>query len=253
MTDPRKILYLDIETKPSLVYTWQFWNVNITPEKIVEPGGLMCFAASWDDEKQVMFFDERDSWEQMVYEAWELLDKSDVIVTYNGNKFDLPHLQRAFTLAGLPSPSPYVSVDLFAVMKREQRGVWPSLRLAYLAQELEVADKLKNDGFDLWIRCMAGEKSAWNEMRKYNKRDVQILKEIFPLVRHKVKNMPSAGLYLELEKGEIVCPNCGSDHFQSRGMQRSKTRAYRRFQCQDCSTWFKGVSSEGSANTTNAA
>jgi hypothetical protein len=242
VTDPRKILYIDIETSPSLVYTFQFWNVNISPDKIVKPGGMMCFAYSWDDgETQFV----RGSSRAMAKKVYQLLDQADVVVTYNGNKFDIPHLQRHLTLNGYTSPSPFVSVDLFAVVKREQRGVWPSLRLGYLAQELDLRGKLQNDGFQLWIDCMAGDKAAWEQMRDYNLRDVDLLKEMFPLLRHKVRNLPSASLYMDTD--ERVCPNCGSTSFQSRGIQRNKTRAYRRFLCNECRSWFRGNTSISSA------
>lgn len=246
MTDPRKILYLDIETKPAKVWTWDFWNVNISPDKIIEPNGLLCFAASWDSEKKIRFHSENvDGFEAMVHEAWKLLNEADVVVTYNGNKFDIPHLQRAFTLVGLPSPSPFVSVDLFAVMKKEQRGVWPSLRLAYLSQQLELSGKLPNDGFQLWLDCIAGDLKAWRQMERYNKQDVKVLKDAFPLLRHKVKNLPSASLYMDTD--ERVCPNCGSQDFQSRGVQRNKTRSYRRFFCNACQSWFRGNTSISAA------
>lgn len=247
MSDPRKILYIDIETKPAKVYTFQFWNVNISPDKIIEAGGLMCFSYSWHDEETKFF---RGTPKQMAKLLYRLLDEADVVVTYNGNKFDLPHIERLFTLCKMKSPSPYVSVDLFAVMKREQRGVWPSLRLAYLAQELELRGKVPNDGFQLWVDCMKNDPVAWEHMEKYNLRDVDILKEMFPDLRHKVKNLPAAQLYMDSDSP--CCPNCGSEQIQSRGFQRNKTRAYRRFHCQSCGDWFRGSLSVKSAEVTLA-
>jgi transposase-like protein len=74
---------------------------------------------------------------------------------------------------------------------------------------------------------------------------VDLLKEMFPLLRHKVRNLPSASLYMDTD--ERVCPNCGSTSFQSRGIQRNKTRAYRRFLCNECRSWFRGNTSISSA------
>ena len=42
-----RILMLDIETTPDKVYTWGIWNINVGINQIIEPGGLLCFAAKW--------------------------------------------------------------------------------------------------------------------------------------------------------------------------------------------------------------
>ena len=50
-----KILYLDIETAPNLVFTWGLFNQNIGLNQIVKPGYTLCFAAQWEGKKEIVF------------------------------------------------------------------------------------------------------------------------------------------------------------------------------------------------------
>lgn len=42
-----KILLLDIETAPNLVYVYQYWNQNVTIDKVENPDYMLCWAAKW--------------------------------------------------------------------------------------------------------------------------------------------------------------------------------------------------------------
>lgn len=245
MTGPR-ILTLDIETSPALVYSFQMFNTNIRPEQIVDPTRVICFAAKWYDDKRVIYFSEHhDGQETMIRAAHTLLNEADVVVTYNGDKFDLPHLGREFQMAGLTPPSPYASVDLYKVAKKHQ--VYLSHKLAYITEQLGLTGKLAHQGFSLWIDCLMGDPKAWAIMRRYNKQDVvtteELLDELLPLIT----NMPSAALFSD-DPSVTRCPNCSSLDFQRRGHAYTKTRKYPRFSCNNCGKWFKGVRSEGGTN-----
>ena len=62
-----KILTLDIETSPHLAYTFNLRNAFIPHVAVVEPTRMICFAASFRDEKFVHFFSEyHDSRDTMV-------------------------------------------------------------------------------------------------------------------------------------------------------------------------------------------
>jgi hypothetical protein len=51
---------------------------------------------------------------------------------------------------------------------------------------------------------------------------------------------PNFGLY----DSTAICPKCGSKDVQWRGFARAITRVYRRFQCNNCSSWGRTVHSE---------
>ena len=243
MTGP-KILTLDIETSPAKVWTFSMFNTNIGPHQIIEPTRMISFAAKYLDERQVRFYSEfHDGDHAMIEEAYALLDDADVVVTYNGDHFDIPHLNREFQLWGMAPPSPFVSVDLYKVAKKHQR--WLSHKLAYITQELDLSGKLDHEGFELWVKCMAGDPKAWNIMRRYNKQDVVTTEELYLALLPYITNLPSPALFSARgDEGVPTCPNCGSVSVQRRGHAYTKTRRYPRFRCNECGKWFRGVRSE---------
>jgi DNA polymerase elongation subunit (family B) len=259
----RKTLTLDIETSPHLCYSFQTWNANIMPVQILEPTRMISFSAKWLGHKRVYFHSEYEGFapegvsriechESMVQAAFNLLDEADVLVTYNGNKFDIPHLGREFRKYHLGEPSPYVSVDLYRAIKKEE--IWASHKLAYLTEQLNLSGKLDNSGWRLWLGVLSEDPEvrdkAWREMRRYNKRDTATTEELFEEYLPQIKNLPAAALFDEEISGDLACPNCKSGWIQSRGYAYTKTRRYPRYQCQTCTKWFKGTRSEGSAGTT---
>ena len=50
-----KTLLLDIETAPNLAYVWGIWEQNISTGQIVDSSYILCWAAKWLGEKEVMF------------------------------------------------------------------------------------------------------------------------------------------------------------------------------------------------------
>ncbi len=100
-----RLLFLDIETSPTSAYTWDLFNAFIGVDQIIEPTKMICWAAKWKGDRTMMFRSVHD--DDMVEAAWELFDQADAIVTYNGKRFDIPHMNREFLEAGLPPPSPY--------------------------------------------------------------------------------------------------------------------------------------------------
>src|SRR3546814_6067713 len=87
-----KILYFDIEWKPATAYVWRMWDENISPDQLIDPGGLLCFSALWEGEKTPLFYSE---WEHghhdMVVALHKLLSEADAVVTYNGDRRSEEH------------------------------------------------------------------------------------------------------------------------------------------------------------------
>ena len=50
--DP-KVLVIDIETSPNVVYAWGLWDQNIGISQVIEPSRVLCFAAKWVGQKKV--------------------------------------------------------------------------------------------------------------------------------------------------------------------------------------------------------
>lgn len=230
-----KILTLDLETSPNLAHVWGLWGVNVGLNQLLESGEVISFAAKWHGKKQVHFYSvHHNGKEAMVQAAHDLLSEADVVVHFNGDRFDLPHLNREFIEAGMTPPAPYASVDLLKVVKRKFR--FPSNKLDYVVQKLKLGAKVKHSGHELWIRCMAGSDAAWAEMRKYNKHDVVVTELLYDKLLPWISSHPSVGLY---EGRPEACSACGSDHLQSRGLAHTAVSSYQRYVCVDCGKWHR--------------
>jgi uncharacterized protein YprB with RNaseH-like and TPR domain len=177
----KKILFLDIETTPMQVYTWGLWDQNISIDQIIKSTEMLCFGARWLGTKKVIFKSvHHDGKEAMLQELHKLMDEADLLVGWNSAAFDHKHINREFFENGMTPPSPVKDLDLMSVVK--SNFLFPSNKLDYVAQKLEVGAKVKHSGFSLWLRCMEGDEKAWAEMKKYQLQDVNLLLDLYDLL-----------------------------------------------------------------------
>src|SRR6478609_8437167 len=98
-----KILLLDIEWKPTKAYVWKAWDENIQPDQIIQQGGLLCVGVKWLGEKKTRVYSEWEhGHEGMLQLTHKIMSEADAIVTFNGDKYDLPKLNGEFVLYKLP-------------------------------------------------------------------------------------------------------------------------------------------------------
>ena len=50
-----KILLLDIESSPNTAHVWGLWQQNVGIKQIMESSYVLCWAAKWLDDKEIMF------------------------------------------------------------------------------------------------------------------------------------------------------------------------------------------------------
>src|ERR1700761_572295 len=150
-----KILVCDIEWAPAKAYVWRMYDENISPDQLIDSGGLLCFCARWVGSKEVIF---RSEWEhgkhEMAMVLRELLDIADAVVTYNGNRYDLPKIRGHLMLEGLPPFAPPTSIDLIKTVK--SMGFVMN-KLAYIGPLLGAGLKMKHEGFQLWRSVLEGD------------------------------------------------------------------------------------------------
>lgn len=233
MSEP-KILVLDIETKPTKAYVWRTFKENVGVEQIIEPGGMICFAAKWVGEKPIAFYsDWTHSHGEMVHAIHGLISSADAVISYNGDSFDLPKLYGEFLLEGLPPPPPVTSID---VIKTVRKMGFVSSRLAFIGPLLKVGAKVKHEGFELWSKVMDGDEKAQAKMEVYNIQDVVLLEKLYQKIKPYIKNHPNLG-----DQGAGSCGSCGSKSVQKRGFRRTKYFRIQRLQCNDCGSWSDGT------------
>lgn len=228
-----KILFIDIETAPNTAYVWRLFKENVPLKALIETSYVLCWAAKWMDEQEVMFGSVQEGAFQMLSRVHALLDKADVVVHFNGKSFDIPTLNREFLLFGLHPPAPYKQVDLMLVAKDKFRFV--SNKLDHIAEQLQVGKK-HDTTFELWIGCMKDDPESWKKMEAYNKQDVQLLVDVYFRFRPWIKDHPNKAIYTDARQ---CCPNCGSTKYQKRGFHYASVSKYQRYYCTNCGNWFR--------------
>lgn len=239
-----KILYLDLETSPNLAHVWGLFDQNIAIGQMVSSTEVICFGARWNHSDKVIFKSvHHHGKEAMLDEMHKLLDEADVVIGWNSASFDTKHMMREFVENGYLPPSPYKDLDLMRVVK--SRFKFPSNKLDYVSQKLGVGAKVKHSGFDLWLDCMAGKAAAWREMKEYQIQDVNLLVDLYEILKPWIKNGPHSALYDNQPDG---CRNCSSTHLLKRGVTATSSAVYQRFQCADCGSWMRGKQAVSSVN-----
>lgn len=248
-------LVLDIETTPFLSYHFQQWKTNIYPANVTKVPEVMCFAWRWHGKRSRTNFvagryhPEHESDGSMAAVAYRLLDSADAVVTFNGDNFDIPHLNRLIRAWGYSPPSPYQSVDM---RKTAKQFKYPYHSLDYICGEVGIGHKRKSakHGLDLWIRCMGGDPKAWAEMERYNKGDVHPLTDgLYDYFLPWIKQHPNVALIDNIPNG---CVQCGSINLRAEGWRHTRSRTYRRYQCRDCGKWNRGTRSRNGSELTSA-
>lgn len=232
-----KILGIDIETAPNIATVWGLFKQNVAINQLIDTSRVMCYAAHWIGDGKVMFDSEHKSdHKKMIKGLHDLLEEADAVVHYNGNRFDMPTINREFLYYGMPPPAPYHNIDLFQVVKKRFR--FASNKLDHVAQELGLGAKEKHEGHQLWLDCMNGDKAAWKRMESYNRQDVVLLEALYWRLLPWIKEHPNHGLYTDSERP--VCTNCGSERVIKKGLEKLKVGVYQRYKCGECGTPLRG-------------
>lgn len=237
-----KILIIDIETSPNLAHVWSLWNVNVGLNQLLESGEVICFAAKWRGAKKTMFYStHHHGKKRMIDAAHQLLHEADIVVHYNGKRFDIPHLNREFLEAGLQPPAPYSQVDLFQTAKKTFR--FPSNKLDYIAQTLDIGAKTQHAGHTLWLDCLNGNAKAWKTMKEYNIHDVELTERLYDRLLPWIHPHPNVNLYTDLEDN---CPQCSGADLKLDGKAYTTLGVFQRYQCRDCGKYSRGKHKLGS-------
>lgn len=224
-----KVLLLDIETSPLLTYTWGLYEQNVI--KKLKPFTILSVAYQWLGEPTEVIACDNLTERELLAKLHKLLDEADIVIAHNGDSFDIKKINARFLVHNFKPPSPYKTIDTKKVAKSV--ACFDSNSLNNLGIDLDEGEKIKHRGFDMWEGCMAGNKRDWHDMKRYNKKDVDLLSRIYLRLRPWIKNHPRTSEH-------SVCQHCGSSDHQSRGYSlTSKGLKFRRLQCA-CGAWRKG-------------
>lgn len=218
------------------MFVWGLWNQTVAINQIQEPGYTLCWSAKWYGNPEIMFSSiYEDGKAKMFHKIYQLVEEADVVIHYNGSKFDIPTLNQEWLSLGWAPPATFTEIDLYQIVKKRFR--LPSNKLSYIAEYLRLGSKVNHKGMELWIECMNGEPESWETMEQYNKQDTVLLESLYDAILPWISNHPNHGLHDEREG--LICPNCGSLHVQKRGFHFTKTMRYQRYRCNACGTWSR--------------
>lgn len=234
-----KILLLDIETSPMLSYVWALFSEQGGLPMLKKDWNILSWAAKWYGEDKIMQMDQRkakniEDEKAILKGMWKLLDEADIVITHNGDKFDLKKLNTRFVKFDLGKPSPYRSIDTLKIARKHFS--FTSNKLEYLAEFLKCKFKKmkskKFPGVTMWDQCLARNPEAWKEMEAYNKQDVLTLEAVYD----KLKPWDKTINFSIFNAGNHIC-SCGSTELIKKGTtdySYTNHGYYQRYRCKSC-------------------
>lgn len=251
MNQPKIILW-DLETSFNVVAVFRLFGQDyINHENLLQERFVICGCWKELGEKKVHSVATTDNPKRfkanhnddyhVVKTMHDVLSSADVIVAHNGDAYDLRFWRARAIFHGLPPLPPVITIDTLKVARSQ--FMFNSNKLDYLGQFLGVGRKKKTES-GLWLRVLQGDKKAIQAMVEYNKGDVELLEDVFLKLQPYIPNHVNRALF-----GQNGCPRCGKFNIQSRGVHRALTRTYQRFQCQDCSGWFRLLKADKGSST----
>ena len=238
-----RALVIDIETRPGTAYVWGTNDQHISVEQVIEPSSVLCFSAKWLGEPEVFFYStKKDGMAGMIRAAHKLLCKADAVIHFNGASFDIPHLNAEFARMRLAPPPPFKHIDLKTTAQHKFRTL--SHKLAFLLPYFKIGEKMKHEGFELWTKCIAGDREAWATMEKYNRQDTTETEKFYTFMRPWIERHPNVALYSKDDGTRPTCPTCGSEEIAWEGYYYGDVYTYRQFSCKACGKWSHARMSE---------
>lgn len=242
MLNNLKILVWDIETAPITAYTWALYDQNIALNQIKSDWHLLAWAAKWygDKPSETMYMDNSKAKniqddKELVKGLSKLLNKADIIITQNGEEFDVKKLNARAVINGLKPIKPCKSTDLL----KEGRKVFKftSHKLEYMADKINTKYKKlahkEYPGFDLWKVILAGDKRAWPVMKKYCINDVLATEELYSKLQGWIQTQNMACSIDDL----VMRCKCGSDKLEKRGFAYTEAGKFQIYSCTTCGKW----------------
>lgn len=238
MSQP-KIFIFDIETAPIEAYVWGIHDQNISLNQIKKDWSFIAWAGKWLGEpaNKTVYFDNRDKKDprndrELIKRLWKYLDEADIVITQNGDKFDIKKFNARAAIYGLDIPSYFRSTD---VMK-ESKSVFgfTSQSLEYTAGVLNTKyKKLKHNkypGMELWKEVLKGNQDAWKEMEIYTRHDVLSTEEKYQKIYPWIKTHNMAAYF---DDANLRCL-CGSQNLYKKGPVYTDNGKFQGYKCRDC-------------------
>lgn len=182
----QKTVFVDIETSVIEVYTFRLGMQNLNIDSLKDGSQTRLLTAAWgswwdlynggaDKVQSIGNHHNKKSFKSdplddtdVLRELWSVLDNADIIVAHNA-AFDRGWIEGRFMDLGWKKPSKYYVYCTYQTL-HGLNGV--SKKLDYLSRKLIGTEKVKHEGFQLWVDCQNGIRSAFEKMEAYNIGDI---------------------------------------------------------------------------------
>lgn len=236
MKKPR-VLFYDVETTPLRAYIWRTGKQYVDQSSIVngDRTKIICIAYKWEHEKKVhaLTWDiKKQNCDKIIEEFSKIVEKADVAIAHNGDKFDVRQINTQRLLAKQKPIAWPTTED--SLKQLRQTFYFPSYKLDYVARLLLQNSKSPMT-FKDWLDIVERkDKKAQKKMVKYCKRDVQLLADTYKILQPFLKPKVNRAI---LSNGK--CISCGSSRVHSKGTTTLRSGIYPRYQCQSCGHYFR--------------
>ncbi len=230
-----KILVFDIETAPLEVYSWSLGKQHVNMEQIIKDWFIICWSAKWLNDNEVfcgavtpaeaLRRDDR----RIIKDIWNFIEEADILISHNGENFDVPRLNTRFLLHGMNPPLSYQSIDTLKLARK--KFAFTSNKLDYISRTLGLSGKIKVE-LDLWKEVVRGNPEAIEQMSIYNQRDVTLLEEVYLKLGSWMPSHPNLGVYID--DNHPMCPKCMSEDITWKGFYTTLVGRYSSFRCNQC-------------------
>ena len=216
-----RVLFWDVESSLMEGYFFGIWQQNIPMTRVKKQSHLLSVSWAFNNEEvvgvrltpeQVKVSDDLE----VVARIIEAINSADLIVTFNGKKFDVKLLNTRALFWGLPPIKPVKHIDLMEQAKRVFK--FTSNSMQNISMYLGEDGKLSTSGNRLWERCAEWENyqtcnNALEEMLTYNKQDIVATRDLYKRFQGWMRNTPNIGTLTNEVSGNrtVRCSHCGSD------------------------------------------
>lgn len=227
------------------------WDIESTSLK-ASIGYVICIGYKWYGEDDVYMLSVRDfpsfkrdpTYDLEIIEAFrEVYEEADLSVTWNGKRFDIPFLQTRLLEHGKKPLGPVSQFDGVEVGWKKLR--LHSNRLQAVQEFFELEDQKTPINFKHWRQAGYGNIKSIEKIEEHCHWDVVVTEDVYERIRPYAGSMhPNMAIW----SSDHICPMCQSDNLQARGIRKSITRQYQRWQCNDCGAWSQSVKCEPNKN-----
>lgn len=258
-----KVLYFDLECSLMDGYFFDIWNVNIGGNRIKKHSHLLSNSWAFDDEDvQGIRLTPEEVKEgndlMVVVDMIKAIEKADILISYNGVRFDKKVLNTRALYHGLPPIRWGKHIDLMQEFSKNFK--LPSKSMENVSRYLGLEGKIDTGSRRLWERCF----EYWNyeecdaalkEMLVYGKQDIVVLRNLHKRLQGWFKSPVNIGLITKEINGvntkdnhDLLCPHCSSKDVDKIGSKAyTSVSSFNIYRCGN--SVCRGLSRDNAAGT----